>query len=117
MENETKVRLWGTMIPRQSASHINLATRTLITRKVVRVLVCLTKTKMKEVSIKTKNPVVADNLLQQFGVLMEGGGKNDASSYAMDKNGNYKARVLSGDVGFVKFAISNQGYLDIEIVE
>lgn len=72
---------------------------------------------MKEITIKTNNPVLADNLLQGFGILMQGGGKNDPSSYSKDKKGNYKARCLSGNTGFAKFAIKNQGYQDIEIIE
>ena len=70
----------------------------------------------ENITIKTNNPIEADKLLQSFGVLMQGGGKNDASSYHRDEKGNYKARCL-GDLNFVKFAIKNQGYSFIEIIE
>lgn len=66
------------------------------------------KKKFRDILLETDNPVAADNLLQQFGVLMEGGGKNDPSSYV--KEGKfYRARCL-GDLGFVEFALKNQGY-------
>lgn len=71
---------------------------------------------MKEITIKTNNPIEADKLLQNFGILMEGGGKNDESSYSKDKKGNYKARCL-GDLEYAKFAIKNQGYSFIEIIQ
>ena len=72
--------------------------------------------KKEEIKIKTNNPIAADNLLQQFGVLMSGGGKNDENSYHKDKSGNYMARCL-GDLNYVKFVIKNQGYNFIEIIE
>ncbi len=71
---------------------------------------------MKEIKIKTNNPIEADNLLQQFGVLMAGGGKNDENSYTKDKDGNYKARCFN-DLKFVKFVIKNQKYSFIKINE
>jgi len=72
---------------------------------------------MKEIKIKTENPVKADEVLQNWGILMQGGGKQEESSYKKDKDGNYFARCLSGDTGFAKFAIENQGYSFMEIGE
>lgn len=71
---------------------------------------------MKEITIKTNNPLKADELLQQFGILMSGGGKNNINSYDKDKHGNYKARCL-GDLKYAQFAIKNQGYQDITIID
>lgn len=71
---------------------------------------------MKEVKIKTENPATADELLQGYGILLEGGGKGKESTYRKDKKGNYFARSLSGDVGFARFAMQNQGY-EIEIID
>jgi len=65
---------------------------------------------MKKITIKTANPTEADRILQNWGILMEDG-------YPKDKNGNYKARCLSGDTGFAKFAIKNQGYNFMEIID
>lgn len=66
---------------------------------------------MKDILIETNDPVKADELLQQFGVLMMGGGKNDISSY--EKDGKfYKARCL-GDLEYAKFAIEHQGYTSL----
>ncbi len=64
----------------------------------------------KDIKIKTDRPEVADDLLQQMGILMKAG-------YEKDKNGNYTARILSGDVNYLKFAIKNQGYSFIEVVD
>lgn len=72
---------------------------------------------MKEITIKTSNPVYADSVLQQYGILMEGGGKNDEQSYGKNKDGSFRARCISGDTGFAKFALKNQGYQDIEIID
>ena len=36
--------------------------------------------------------------------------------YKKDKNGNYSARILNGDVDYLKFVIKNQGYNFIEVV-
>ena len=70
----------------------------------------------KEITLKMNmSPFIADELLQNFGVLMEGGGKGVDSSYVKDKEGNYKARCL-GDLNFVQFAMANQGYM-IELIE
>lgn len=63
----------------------------------------------KDIKIKTDRPEVADDLLQQLGVLMKSG-------YEKDKNGNYDARILNGDVDYLKFVIQNQGYSFIEII-
>lgn len=71
---------------------------------------------MKEIAIKTNNPVEADKLLQQFGVLMEGGGTEDESKYKKDKKGNFKARCI-GDLDYVKFVLKNQGYSFVEIID
>ena len=70
---------------------------------------------MKEIKIKTTNPIEADKILQNFGILMEGGGKNNEKSYIKDKNNNFNARCF-GDLEFAKFAIKNQGYNFIEII-
>ncbi len=72
---------------------------------------------MKEITIKTNNPIQADELLQGWGILMENGGKNDVNSYVKDKKGNFKARCLSGDTSFAKFAIEHQGYNFMKIIE
>ena len=71
---------------------------------------------MTEITIKTNDPIKADELLQQFGILMQGGGKNDVNSYSKDKKGNYKARCI-GDLNYAKFAIKNQGYSFVEIID
>ena len=71
----------------------------------------------RDIKIKTNNPIQADELLQQWGILMEGGGKGEESSYVKNSRGFYNARSLSGDVEFAKFAIKNQGYSFIEIIE
>ena len=72
------------------------------------------KDKYKDFFVKTNNPIMADGLLQQFGVLMAGGGKNDENSYVKDSRGFYKARCL-GDLEYVKFVVENQGYRFIEL--
>ncbi len=72
---------------------------------------------MKNIAIKTSNPVEADRLLQNFGILMEGGGKDDPTSYVKDKKGNYRARSLSDDTSFAKFSVANQGYNFIQIID
>lgn len=64
----------------------------------------------KDIAIKTNNPEQADSLLQNWGILMQDG-------YPKDKYGNYKARSLSGDTRFAKFAIKNQGYTFMEIID
>lgn len=73
---------------------------------------------MKEITIKTQNPFAADDLLQNYGIIMQGGGKGKESEYVKDKRGNYKARALnpSGDTSFAKFAMAKQGY-NIEIID
>jgi len=70
---------------------------------------------MKEIKIRTQSPTTADDILQSFGILMQGGGKGLDSDYKQDKNGNYFARSMNDDTGFAEFAIKNQGY-DIEII-
>lgn len=72
---------------------------------------------MKDIAIKTNNPVAADELLQNFGIIMQGGGKNDPHSYVKDKRGNFKARCLSGDTSYAKFAIEHQGYNFVETID
>ena len=69
---------------------------------------------MREITITTKKPVMADELLQKFGVLMQGGGKGKDSQFVKDSKGNYKARCL-GDLDYVQFAIKEQGYSFIKI--
>lgn len=65
--------------------------------------------KYKDIKIKTDRPEVADDLLLQLGVMMKSG-------YKKDKNGNYDARILNGDVDYLKFVIENQGYSFIEVI-
>lgn len=67
---------------------------------------------MKDIKIKTNNPQMADEMLQNWGILMQSG-------YEQDKNGNYSARSLTGQgaIDFAKFAIKNQGYNFIEILD
>ena len=64
-----------------------------------------------DIKIKTKNPELADKMLQNWGILMQMG-------YPKDKDGNYPARSFTGQgaIDFAKFAIKNQGYQDIEII-
>ena len=71
---------------------------------------------MKEITIQTKSPMTADDLLQQFGIFLKGGGKGTESEYEKDKHGNYKARCM-GNLEYAKFAIKNQGYSFIKIME
>lgn len=72
----------------------------------------------KDIQIKTNDPVEADRILQHWGILMEGGGTDNPDKFVKDKkSGNYKARCLSGDTKFAKFAIKNQGYTFMEIID
>ena len=57
--------------------------------------------------VECGNPKAFDKTIQQLGtaVLINGGAEGDYSK----KEGFYIMRVF-GDVGFLKFAIENQGY-------
>ncbi len=59
---------------------------------------------MKELIVETFNREALDKTLQSLGGIVdeEPCGKNQ-----------YKVRSISGDIGFIEFAIKNQGYAKI----
>jgi len=57
--------------------------------------------------IECKNPEAFDKTINQWGAVLFDGGKK--GNYVADKDGYYTMRVY-GDPGFIKFAITNQGY-------
>lgn len=59
-----------------------------------------------DILVRTKDPDGLDRVLNQFGAALVGGGM--PGGYTMIDE-CYVARCFA-DVGFIKFAISNQGY-------
>jgi len=60
----------------------------------------------KDILVECGNPEALDKTVQHFGAAVVGGGM--PGGY-VKKDGYYVVRVF-GNVGFVKFAIENQGY-------
>jgi hypothetical protein len=65
---------------------------------------------MKELLVETKNPAALDQTLQQLGGVV---GQNPDGSYTADENGYYSVRAMSGDIGFLRFAMERQGYAKV----
>ena len=63
----------------------------------------------KDILVKTSNPDALDRTVQSFGAAVVGGGMS--SGYVM-VDGCYVVRCF-GDPGFLKFAITNQGYGEV----
>ena len=65
---------------------------------------------MKELLVRTSNPAWLDQTLQQLG----GGVGQDAHGNYMQTDPNvYVVRAMTGNVGLLRFAITNQGYGDV----
>lgn len=64
---------------------------------------------MKELLVKVGNPQVLDRTLNSIGGVV---GQNSDGSYFQENN-CYIVRAVSGDIGFLKFAIQSQGYAKI----
>ena len=64
---------------------------------------------MKELLVKVGNPQALDKTLNSLGGLV---GQNLDGSYRQE-NGCYIVRAVSGNIGYIKFAIQNQGYAKI----
>ena len=62
---------------------------------------------MEEIKIKVGNPAAFDKAAQALGAcaLVQ----NADGSYQTDADGNYTLRIFA-NAGFIKFAITNQGY-------
>jgi len=62
---------------------------------------------MEEIKIKVGNPAAFDKTIQSIGAcaLLQ---KADGS-YETDADGNYTLRIFA-NAGYIKFAITNQGY-------
>lgn len=65
---------------------------------------------MKELIVETKNPKALDQTLNQIGGVV---GQNSDGSYERVGKDQYAVRSISGDIGFIKFSIENQGYAKI----
>ena len=65
---------------------------------------------MKELLVKSKNPKALDETLNQLGGLV---GQKSNGEYESVKPDTYAVRAVSGDIGFLKFSIQNQGYAEI----
>lgn len=63
----------------------------------------------KDILVRTVNPEALDRTVQNFGAAVVGGGM--PSGYVM-VDGCYVVRCF-GDPGFIKFAITNQGYGEV----
>lgn len=63
---------------------------------------------MKELIVETKNPGALDAVLVQLGGCV---GQNPDGTYRADENGRYTVR--GKDVGFLRFAMTNQGYAKV----
>jgi len=61
----------------------------------------------KDIIVATGNPAALDKILQQFGAVVVQSDIN--SPVYMERDGGYVIRCF-GDAGFIKFAITNQGY-------
>ncbi len=61
---------------------------------------------MKELIVKTNNRDALDETLHSLGGLVA----ETPEPFTKDK---YAVRTISGDIGFIKFAIKNQGYAEI----
>ena len=65
---------------------------------------------MKELIVSTSNPKALDQTLQQLGGVV---GQDANGSYWRDSDGNYSVRTMGGDLGFLKFAMEQQGYATV----
>ena len=65
---------------------------------------------MKELLVRTKNPEALDKTLKSLGGLVE---QNLDGTYPFRLDNIYAVRSVSGDIGFLKFSIKNQGYAEI----
>lgn len=63
-----------------------------------------------DIIVKTGNPAALDKILQTFGAAVVQSDIN--KPIYMQKDGGYVVRCF-GNVGFIKFCITNQGYGEV----
>ena len=63
---------------------------------------------MKELLVITRNPEALDKMLQQLGGCV---GQDADGTYRRNDDGSYTVR--GADVGFLRFAMTNQGYAKV----
>lgn len=61
----------------------------------------------EELLVETKNPSALDKTLNQMGGVV---GQDSDGKYEPVKKDTYAVRSMSGDIGYLEFAIKNQGY-------
>jgi hypothetical protein len=65
---------------------------------------------MRELLVKTRNPAVLDQTLQPLGGVV---GQHADGTYAPVAPDVYVVRAVRGDPGYVRFAITRQGYGEV----
>lgn len=70
----------------------------------------MNKPKAIDIIVKTANPAALDQILQTFGAVVVQSDINKPTY--MQKDGGYVVRCF-GNVDFIKFAITNQGYGEV----
>lgn len=65
---------------------------------------------MNDLIVESKNPKALDSTLNAMGVVLEQDAEGSYIKYGEDQ---YRARSLNGDTGFLRFALTNQGYAKV----